>query len=346
MGIAPVTNTNDNKDLPTLSRRVVNGAIDGSRIVTSAFDKDWDLLASGNNSVYRAIVNVSMLGAVVFVSFWALQWYEQFMEEGFSPGFVREVAFPLIVILLLSNNGAMLAASSLALRNVSNNLNSQVLSITRGDVSLKNAIRGANIDQSFILAAQAQLSQCEKLQEKATDPNGLETYPKQECQQKIVKDAEDQANSYKQEKGIQAKSKWNILDIIGGVINYIVQGMSYIIFSGLSAAFQFVVQFSFLLTAYMAPIFLVLSILPLGAKPIFAWLSGWLALALIMMSNSILVGVAASAFVETPTNNPMLLQLIQAIFSPILSVAMGAGGGMALFTGFTSAAKFTISPRR
>ncbi|MHC5722960.1 MAG: hypothetical protein ACYTXY_02190, partial [Nostoc sp.] len=190
------------------------------------------------------------------------------------------------------------------------------------------------------------MAECEKLADVAIDPNGNKTTPRQDCQDKLSQDIQAKASEYKQKKRIQGQNNWNPLDVAGGAVNTIVQGLSYIIFSGLSAAFQFLVQFSFLLTAYVAPIFLVLSMLPIGAKPIFAWLSGWLALTLILMSYSIIVGVAASSIVNSPSNNPLLLQLIEAIFSPILAIAIGTGGGMALFSGFTSAARFVVMSRR
>lgn len=343
--IAKTPDSSDN-NMTTDAETIVQGAINGSEIFVSAFDNDWRDFANGQSPVYNAVVAVSMMAAVVLVSFWSLQWYEQIMEEGFSSGIVKEMAFPLIVILMLNNNGAMLASSSLALRNVSNNLNSRVLSVTRNGITLKEAIRGVNADQTFILAAKTAIAECEKLQEVEVDENNNKTTPRQNCKKKINQEIKAQAEEYKRKKGIKSTSNWNPLDIAGGFVNVIVQGLSYIIFSGLSAAFQFVVQLSFLLTAYIAPIFLVLSMLPLGAKPIFTWLSGWLALGLVMISYSIIVGIAASSIVNSPSNNPLLLQLIQAVFSPILAVAIGTGGGMALFSGFTSAAKFVVMPRR
>ncbi|MHC5826076.1 MAG: hypothetical protein ACYT04_62045 [Nostoc sp.] len=105
-------------------------------------------------------------------------------------------------------------------------------------------------------------------------------------------------------------------------------------------------QLSFLLVAYVAPIFLVLSLLPFESKPLYAWLSGWLGLTLILISYSIIVGIVASAIVDKPSSNLLLMQLIQAIFSPLLAVAIGTGGGMSVFTAFTSGIKFSVGLRK
>ncbi|MBD2536384.1 hypothetical protein H6G97_46725 [Nostoc flagelliforme FACHB-838] len=137
-----------------------------------------------------------------------------------------------------------------------------------------------------------------------------------------------------------------LFDVGGELINNLVQGFIYVILSGLSAGFQYIIQLSFLLVAYVAPIFLALSLLPFESKPIYAWLSGWLGLTLVLVSYSIIVGVAASAIVNQPSTNPLLMQLIQAVFSPLLAVAIGTGGGMSVFTAFTSGIKFSVGLRR
>ncbi|MBD2415978.1 hypothetical protein H6H01_35765 [Nostoc calcicola FACHB-3891] len=331
----------------TISGEIIEAAMNGSDLMVKSFEKDWQDFAAGQSPIYLAIVSISMLVAVVLVSFWSLGWYAQFSEEGFSSGVVNEMIFPLIVILMLSNNGMMLAGSTLAMRNVTVNLNRSILSITRNGVTLKDAIRITNIDQSFVLATQTALAQCDKLPLSKTDEEQKIITPRQKCIDEVTNQAKSSAQKIRQKKGLgSGTGSWNPLDIGGELINNVVQGLSFIIFSGLSAGFQYIVQLSFLLTAYVAPIFLVLSLLPVGAKPIYAWLSGWLALTLVLISYSIIVGLAASAIVNAPSTNPLLTQLIQAIFSPLLALAIGAGGGMAVFTAFTSGVRFSVGLRR
>ncbi|WP_414541665.1 type IV secretion system protein [Nostoc sp. CCY0012] len=331
----------------TISGEIIEAAMNGSDMIVQSFEQDWQDFAAGQSPVYIAIVSISMLVAVVLVSFWSLGWYSQFSEEGFSSGVVNEMVFPLLVILMLSNNGMMLAGSTLALRNVTVNLNSQLLSITRNGVTLKDAIRITNLDQGFALATQAALAQCEKHNELEIDSQGNRNNPRKKCIDETIQQAKTESQKIRQKKGLgSGTGSWNPLDVGGELINNLVQGFAFLIFSGLSAGFQYIVQLSFLLTAYVAPIFLVLSLLPVGAKPIYAWISGWLALTLVLISYSIIVGIAASSIVNAPANNPLLTQLIQAIFSPLLAVAIGTGAGMAVFTAFSSGVKFSVGLRR
>jgi hypothetical protein len=325
----------------TNAEDIVDGAINGSRMVVSSFNQDWQDLANGQSEVFKAVVAVSALCGVVFVSFWSISWYSRLTQEGFSNEIITEMVYPLLVCLMLTlNNGHLLASTSLMFRNVAVGLNDKVLSITRNGITLRDAIRTTNMDQAFALSAQAQMQECEKKPTSGKDTQGNPINPRELCQKEKADQIKEQAQKYKDKYGLPSYSNsWNPLDIAGQTVNSMVQALSWIIFSGLQAAFQYTVQVAFLMNAYIAPIFLVLSLFPFGAKPIYAWVSGWLALTLVLMSYSIVCGIAASAIVNASNNNPLFLQLVEAILSPILALAMGAGGGMAAFSCFSSSGR-------
>lgn len=329
----------------TNSGEIVQGAIEGADLIYKSFENDWLELASGTNPIYTAVVAISTLAAVVMVAFASVGWYRKYAESGFGFDFVSEMVLPLLVIVMLSNNGFLLANTTLALKNVSTGLNRSLLSITRNGVNLKDAIRNVNADQSFIIAAQSALARCETLGSEKQE--GSELSPKQACIQDAIDNTRRDAQKAREKTGAgSGTGSWNPLDLSGELINSAIQGFVYVILSGLSAAFQYVVQLSFLMVAYVAPIFLVLSLLPFQSKPIYAWLAGWLGLTLVLISYSITVGIIASAIVAKPSSNPLLMQLLQAIFSPLLAVAIGTGGGMSIFSAFTSGVKFSVGLRR
>lgn len=331
----------------TISSETLDAVINGSEMFVNSFENDWIDLVSGTNPIYTAVVASSMLVAVVLVAFWSLHWYQIFSEEGFSTHVLSEMAMPLLVILLLSNNGALLAKGTVALRNTTLTLNRNVLKITRNGVTLKDAIRTVNFDQHFTFATQAALAECEKLDDKDVDTDGTEYSPKKDCRDRTINAAKDEAQKIRKKRGLNSGgTKKNWLEFGGEMINNAIQGVVFVIFSGLSAGFQYIVQLSFLLVAYVAPIFLVLSLLPVSTKAIYAWLSGWLGLTLVLVSYSIIVGISASSIVNSPSTDPILSQLIIAVLSPILAVAIGTGTGMAIFTAFSSGIKFAAGIRR
>lgn len=329
----------------TNSGEIVEGAISGADLIYKSFENDWLELASGTSPIYTAVVAVSTLAAVVMIGFASFGWYRKYAEEGFGFDFISEMVLPLLVIAMLSNNGFLLANATVALRNVSTGLNRSILSITRNGVNLRDAIRNVNADQSFVLAAQLAIANCEKKREKKQE--GEELSEKQACIKDAVENARKDAQKAREKTGAgSGGGSWNPLDLSGELVNSAIQGFVYVILSGVSAAFQYIVQLSFLMIAFAAPIFLVLSLLPFQSKPIYAWLSGWLGLTLVLISYSITVGIIASAIVSKPSSNPLLMQLLQAIFSPLLAVAIGTGGGMAVFSAFTSGVKFSVGLRR
>ncbi|MBD2503905.1 type IV secretion system protein [Anabaena azotica] len=325
----------------TNAEDIVEGAINGSRLVVSSFNQDWQDLATGQSEAYKAVVSVSALVAVVLVAFWSVGWASKLSEEGLNHEIINEIVYPLIVCLMLTiNNGELLANTSLAFRNIAVNLNDRVLSITRNGVTLRDAIRTTNMDQAFSIAVQNQLQQCESEPESGVNDQGDQINPRERCREEKINQAKQAAQEYKQKNGLSSYSNsWNPVEIAGQAINSAVQALSWIIFSGLQAAFQYVVQVAFLLNAYTAPIFLALSLFPFGSKPIYAWIAGWVALTLVLICYSILCGIAASSIVNSSNSNPLFLQLVQAILSPILAVAMGAGGGMSVFSVFSSSAR-------
>lgn len=333
----------------TISPETMNAVIQGSEMFVNSFQNDWEQLANGTNPVYTAVVSSSMLIAVVLVSFWSLHWYQMFNEEGFSTSVMSEMAMPLLVVLLLLNNGALLANGTMALRNTTVTLNRRVLEITRNGVTLKDAIRTVNFDQHFSFAVQTALQNCEKLDEVDVDTDGTEYSPREDCIDRTIATAREEALKIRQERGLNASNgstRFNFRNALKETINNAVQGVLFVIFSGLAAGFQYIVQLSFLLIAYVAPIFLVLSLLPVSTKAIYAWLSGWLGLTLILVSYSIIVGISASSIVNSPSTDPILSQLIIAVLSPILATAIGTGTGMAVFTAFSSGIKFAAGIRR
>lgn len=331
----------------TNSTFIMQKAVESSEMFVNSFSKDWDSLSSGTSPVYTAVVTVSMLVAVVLLSFWSLQWYQMFSEEGFSSEVLAEMAMPLLVILLLTNNGYLLAQGTLALRNTTTTLNSKVLTITRNGVTLKDAIRAMNFDQSFAFAIQAALQRCDQLDAKDVDTNGAEYSPRQDCIDRTIQTAQEEALKIRQDRGIQAGAKiTGAKEFFGAMINSAIQATLFVIFNGLAAAFQYIVQLSFLLVAYIAPIFLTLSLLPVSAKAIYAWLSGWLGLTLILVSYSIIVGISASSIVNSTTTDPILSQLIIGVLSPILAVTIGTGTAMAIFNAVSSSIKFASGIRR
>lgn len=322
---------------------ILQGAENGSKLAVQSFNADWQDLVNGTSPVYLAIVRFCVVGCGMLIAFWAIGWMREVTTNGLSWRIVDQLTWPVIVILMLSlGHGALLANTSLLFRGVSNYMNNQLLDITRNGVTLREAIRETSMEQALSQALKTKFQQCAGLSGVHTDPNtGAKTSQRTDCESREAAAAQQTAEDYRTRNQLPAyKFTWDPRELVGQVLNSAVQGLLYLIFSGLEAAFQYLVQLSFLLAAYTGPVFVSLSLLPVGSKPIYGWLSGWLSLGLVLNSYSIIVGIAASSIVNAQQTNPLFLPLIEGVLSPLLALGIGAGGGLILFNGFISTAAF------
>ncbi len=322
---------------------IIDTAVKSSRAIVSVFDEEWKLLANGNSEIYKTLVIVSLSVATILVAFWSVGWYQKIVNNGFSTEVINEIIYPIIIILMLSNNGALLANTSLFFRDFSNGINDQVLSITRNGITYREAIKASNNNRAFITNVQSQLAECEVEPDKKVDGDGNVINSRQACKDRVLEQATKDARTYREKQGLDfTPPNLKFWEIPGVIANSAVQATLFLFFAGFEAAFQFIVQIAFLLNAYVAPVFLVMSLFPSGSRPIFTWLSGWLTLGLILISYSIMVGLGSSAVVNNPPTNPLFLPLLQGVFSPFLAVGIGIGGGMSSFSGFAAIAKIVI----
>lgn len=92
-----------------------------------------------------------------------------------------------------------------------------------------------------------------------------------------------------------------------------------------------------LLTALMAPVAVGATLLPVGSNAIATWVTGFISLGMVKFSLNVISGLVAVAMVQVGPDDILPIALVLGLLSPILSLGIAAGGGMALFNGLTSA---------
>ena len=118
------------------------------------------------------------------------------------------------------------------------------------------------------------------------------------------------------------------------------------IMMAMQGAFQACIECSMLLTGLLGPIALGASLLPVGAKPLYAWLTGFFSLGMCKLCLNIITGLVASAIHNSGPTDTLGTAIALGLLSPLLAIALSAGGGMAVFNslvGFFSAAGRTIT---
>jgi len=325
----------------TASPVIISSAHESSKFVVELFNNNWVELGNGNSYIFKATCQVALLFAASTVIFWGIGWYNEVVNRGYTTRTIDELVYPILVsLMLVLNNGALLADTCLFFRGVSNYMNDKILLVTLNGINLREAIRETNMSLQFQQVLGEKVKQCQTLSAVSTNSG---TSPQSDCVTRAINDVKQAATSYKQDTGIlNIKIETDLRKIVGNAVNGAASAILLVLFTTLEAGFQFLIQIAFLLNAYIAPIFVGLSLLPLGTKPIYAWLSGWLALGLTQVSYTIVVGMAATSIINAESSNFLLLPLMEGVLSPILALAMGAGGGMAIFTGFTTVASSLI----
>ena len=332
-----------------------------SQAVSESFDRLWDQVLTGR--LYAIINNVGLLFALLSIGFWCVMLYKALDQNDMRPG-IGELIFPLIVIFLLANGGQNLASATLGMRDMLNGINQQVLETVGANIDFQRTLNNL----ASYSSAKSQVSQL------ANQCNGI---TKNEELQACLQDAQTQAQTLiSQYSGGNPPPAW-IQDIQrsaqgiadkfsiyangagGGVAGTVAGGLGVLgdfstapfliaaeaVIVATQGAFQYAIEVAMLMTALLGPIAVGMSFLPIGAKPIYAWLTGFWSLGICKLSLNIITGLVATAVQEAgPESSDTLVTAIAiGILSPLLSLGLAAGGGKAIFDGILSTATAAAS---
>jgi hypothetical protein len=322
--------------------------------VAQAWDQTWNNVFSG--PLYGILSRLGLMIAGFVIIFFVFQFAKNMLEDA-SNRPLSELIWPLVVVVFLSNNGSLLGGLTVGMRNFINQENSQILQTTAAGLNAQAALnRIANFH-----SAQAKIGSLQTACDDIRDNTLLES---------CLKNVQQQANQIMSEipiqelggqwlQKLQAMAQAAVQNPLAAAINGAtavnsltlrVQSIPALMIAqailiAAQGAFQTLVEAAFLLTGLLGPIALGASLLPFGAKPIWAWLTSFWSVGLCKLSLNILTGLIAQTTYQTgPLDvGGLVLPIALGILSPILAMAMAAGGGMAIFNGLTSAATNIVS---
>lgn len=327
-----------------------NAGVSVSEAVSTALETVWQQALTG--TLYQTINNVGVLIAVFCIGFWCFNLYRQMEEGGLRPA-ATELIFPILVIVMLSNGGANLSQFTLGMKNLINNVNQDVIQSVGTGVDLQRSLSTlANYSSAQTLISKLR-AQCDGI----TNNEKL-----QQCLQENKEIAEAALQRYRANSeprgNLFSDLQRNIQELFNdpaGAIGNAAAGsfrtaLSPIMMAieavmvAFQGAFQYAIEVSMILTALMGPIAVGASFLPIGAKPIYAWLTAFWSLGICKMSLNVITGLVATAVIQAGTANDTLGNAIAiGLLSPILALGLSAGGGMAIFNGILAAASFISS---
>ena len=338
---------------------LLENAAGGANLVAQSFQQLWEQTLTGG--LYKSLCSIGTLFAVGSLSLFMVQWGKQ-MLNGEEQKAVPELIWPLIVALLLFNNGKVLASSTLALRGYVNTVNNYVLEYTAADADLRAAYQ-QGIGQAVVEAAvgtaiqqcrTAQLSNQEQIDCLKEAKENLKTrFPEvfkgdkgegiggwvMKSVDKIdqaVQEADSGSNIF---EGITNKLTAAYTAEIGAVVTSFITSLLL----ALNNAYQWGLELALLLTALMGPMAVGGSLMPIGSKAIVGWLTGFFTVAIAKLSFNIILGLAGQLIATAQASQPMIFLAFIGIVAPFLATGIAAGGGIAVLTQLTNSAQWVAT---
>jgi hypothetical protein len=323
-----------------------NGATTASSI-NAGWDKQWlDLLQTDiSNNLYGTLTNLGIFFAVGTLLVFMLQWLKDVLNSEYSRP-ISSLILPLIVVMLLGNsgNGSMLSSLTLGMRNFLNTVNQQVLVTGDADKIYQQALNmsiAEDVAGSLLRPCQSltgeQQNQCfVKASEKIN--NLWQEYRNLYGNRTWIDRLENKVNQVAYNTGNISENTFNSL--LGSTVQTIIKNF----FISLQYAFQNLIEVTMLLIAALGPLAVGGSLLPVAGKPIFAWLTGFIAAGISKISFNIVATVTAAVIVNGPGQDanadPDLMWFIifLGILAPTISLLVAALGGFAVFSAISNTA--------
>jgi hypothetical protein len=333
--------------------------------IPAALNKLWKISMEGG--MYRTICFLGTLIAVLAVGFWCVKLYKTLEEGGLRPA-ANEMVFPVLLILMLSNNGKNMRDLTLATRDAMNGFNMTLNRVIDAEVSFRSATSVlANFDAAIsftdgqVKACQSEtefkrFEDCmtrnntvsnvfnlglERLWPDAANSNGAKW-------QKEIQDWKDYTSNYTKNrfdlKNLNALKSGNITDKMTDIAN-IHSFEDTAPFRGVilsfRGAFLYIIEVMMLITALIGPIFLALSLFPVGSKPIVTWGISFLTLGFCKICFSLISGLSSMAMVLAGPNNVdmMVTAVVLGLLAPVLAISVASGSGLATLSSVSQSAQ-------
>ncbi|MFN6568205.1 hypothetical protein [Dendronalium sp. ChiSLP03b] len=318
--------------------------------LAQGFNELWTEVVTGE--LYAALCNVGVLFAVATFVFFMVEWTKQ-MLSGEEQRAYTDFIWVLIVIVLLANKGKILGDSTIAIRNYINNTNTVVLQQAAAGTNLRGAFQRAVGVEGVRGAIGNEIQNCRT--------SSLTPEESIKCLEDAKQRLRQQYPDYFRENDtvfspiiqtidrvIQApidalNNKANPLQVLFSpfsayIGSQVIQIVS-IVLLGLNGAYQWGIELTMLVTAFLGPLAVGGSLLPYGSKAIFAWLIGYFTVGMAKLSFNIIVGFAGQLMATSRADQPLFFLFTIGIIAPFLATGLAAGGGLAVLQQINKAAE-------
>jgi hypothetical protein len=349
-----------------------NGSQQVTEVVSGAYDYVWQ--TSMTSGFYRILANIGSLIGLCCLMFFIVNFAKSWLRDEVGGNWVLgELVLPLVVVALLANGGTAMMGGTQALRGVVNNFNRQVMNSFTAEISMEEALSQIADYSSAYQQIVALREQCNVLIQQESLSDCLET---QNQYAQGILDLYKEAHSTQPGRqwsnylaDLVGINRINPTDPLGSAIAISTLPLNLAILPGrvigdgvrqlpalatngtlrmiesflvaCQAAFQYVIELSWLATALVAPIAVGLSLMPdAKGKPLIAWLTGFFSLGMCKLCLNLITGLFALMVVKMGPVDALPHAVVIGLLGPILALVIAAGGGMAVFNGILSASQW------
>ena len=321
---------------------IIENAAAGSSLISASFNDLWQQTLNGG--LYMAICSLGQMFAVATLVFFMVELAKNWINGDEAQPFASFI-WPLIVIVLLFNNGALLKTGTFSMRDTINEVNNDILEYTAAEANLNESFKRAVNNIALTQKVNTALQECRSL-------TGS-TEKSVECLNKAQQEVEAlssklSANTPPSESNWENEPKTWLQQAADGIagagdalsagLSSAITGFATVVLLALCNAYQWGAEFSMLLTALLGPMAVGASLLPYGSKQIFTWLKAFFSLGMAKLSFNIILGLCGQLVSNAEQNQPMIFLLFIGLISPLLATALAAGGGIAIFGAVSQAA--------
>ncbi|BAZ18349.1 hypothetical protein NIES4071_102340 (plasmid) [Calothrix sp. NIES-4071] len=331
--------------LAASSTDILQNAANGSQQIAQGFDQLWQQTLNGN--LYSALIKVARLFALATLLFYMVELAKNWMNQEDQKALSSWI-WPIIVISLMVNDGALIKTATLSARNYINVINNDILQETAAGASLETAYNsaigettlkkeiGSALERCRSLGTSKDAADCLTEQKQKLQAKAAEFYRNQQISQggqDALSVLDNVANGImsviNDPVGAVGSGIGSVWDAAMGGVGEVVTSLVTVLLLALNNAYQWCIEFALLLTALLGPMAVGASLLPYGQKAIFAWLSSIMGVGVAKLSFNIICGLCGQLVSNAQANQPMIFLLFVGLLSPLLATALGAGGGMA-----------------
>jgi hypothetical protein len=339
--------------------------------IPKALNTLWKMAMEGN--MYKTVSLLGVLIAVFGVGFWCVKFYRTIEDGGLRPA-INDVVAPIILVIMLSNGGDNMRSITLGARDAMNGFNVSLNQIIDTDVNLGSALDVLKLSDVSLTVIDGLTSDC-KSKTQFTEykdcmnsrgvwakaiVKGIDgSWPSTNDKSNYGAQWQKEIDEWKAYTASYANNRFNLDDLNAARDGFVAgKGLDIkniksfkdtaelrgIILS-FRGSFLYIIEVMMLVTALIGPIFLSLSMFPVGIKPLLTWGTSFLTLGFCKICFSLISGLSSMAMVLSGPNNIDMLvaSIVLGLLAPVLAFSIASGTGIsALSTISYSAQPFRI----